>query len=94
MAHACVLDQLLSETKRLDPTGKYVSYFTVLPVVPPIDFISCVPCSRCPVRYKCLPVGEISPGSCLYIEQWGKGNVGWVGEGDLEDMRLQEEQND
>ncbi|KAL0217972.1 hypothetical protein RCL1_008820 [Eukaryota sp. TZLM3-RCL] len=83
LAHALVLDGLLREVKKLDPVGAYVSYYFCSNPLPFCDFLSFIPCSRCPVRNKCQLTGDITPYNCLYLSEWGKGVSGLVGEGDL-----------
>ncbi|KAL0207694.1 hypothetical protein P9112_012322 [Eukaryota sp. TZLM1-RC] len=87
LCNVCVLDGELNETKKLDDLGHYVSFFTVFQPIPLVDYVSCVPCTRCPVRRKCLLQGEIGPLNCLYLTEWISGVSGFVGEGDIEDLR-------
>ncbi|CAK8692487.1 DNA-directed RNA polymerase III subunit RPC6-like [Clavelina lepadiformis] len=50
--------------------GENLKHFRYIkPLLEPTNFTR-TPCGICPVFHRCYPTGEISPQTCVYLEEW------------------------
>ena len=50
------------------PAGQ--TLYKISPTIDSMNYLTDIPCGKCPVADKCCPGGLISPVTCQYMKDW------------------------